>query len=78
VASTTRRAYKRWHWRKQVCLKKETNQSGIKTGEWIEHCPRDPDIVERILETNVGLKQGSFKKGRKGERRKENTRTVLV
>jgi hypothetical protein len=47
------------------------NKSGTKTSEWIESL-RDPDTAERI-ETNFGLTQRSFKKGRKGERRKENT-----
>jgi hypothetical protein len=44
---------------------------GIKTSLWID-CLRNTDTAEGI-EANLGLRHGSFKKGRKEERRKENT-----
>ena len=44
--------------------------------KWIE-CLRDPDTSEHI-EAKLGLMHGSFKKGRKGERRKENTSIVVI
>ena len=57
-------------------LFKKGNSAKITMNLWIE-CLRNTDTAERI-EANLGLTQGSFKKGRKGERRKENTFIKLV
>ena len=59
----------------KVSLFEKGNNAGIKTSEWIE-CLRDPDTAERI-ETNVGLMHRSFKKGRKGQRRKKHLKVVV-
>ena len=48
---------------------------GIKTSLWID-CLKNTDTAERI-EANFGLTHGSFKKGRKEERRNKNTYQLL-
>ena len=63
-------AHTRWLWRKQKLFEKG-KCGGIKTSLWID-CLRNTDTAERI-EANLGLTRGSFKKGRREERRKENT-----
>ena len=49
----------------------QNGKGGIMTQAWIEHL-KNPDNAE-LIEENLGLKHRSFKRGRKGERRKENT-----
>jgi hypothetical protein len=44
---------------------------GIKTSLWID-CLRNTDTAERI-EANLGLTHGTFKKGRKEDKRRKNT-----
>jgi hypothetical protein len=67
--ASTRRAFKTAL--EQVGLFEKGKCGGIKTSLWIK-CLRNTDTSERI-EANLGLTHGSFKKGRKEERRKENT-----
>jgi hypothetical protein len=49
----------------------QNDKGGITTQAWIEPL-KHPDTAE-LIETNLDLKHGSFKRGRKGKRRKENT-----
>ena len=50
-------------------LTKCGKEGGMKTrSEWIE-CLKNPDAAE-LIEANLDLKDGSFKRGRKGKRRK--------
>ena len=63
----------------EVGLFETGNSAKIKASLWIE-CLRNTDTAE-CIEANLGLKQGSFRNGRKGERRKgerrkENTELV--
>ena len=67
--ASTKRAYKMAL--EEAGLFEKGKCGGIKTTLWIE-CLRNTDTAERI-EANLGLTHGSFKKGKKEERRKENT-----
>ena len=67
--ASTKRAYKMAL--EEAGLFEKGKYGGIKTSLWI-NCLRNTDTAERI-EVNLGLTHGSFKKGRKEERRKENT-----
>jgi hypothetical protein len=62
----------------QVGLFETGKCGGIKTSMWIK-CLKNTDTAERI-EANLGLKHGSFKKGRKKkeERRKKKGKYLLV
>ena len=54
----------------------KNGKDGITTKAWIE-CLKNPDTTE-LIEENLGFKHGSFKRGKKGKRRKENTKLVVV
>jgi hypothetical protein len=62
--ATTKRAYK-------MALEKvglsQNDKGGITTQAWIERL-KNPDTAE-IIEANLGLKHGTFKRGRKEKRR---------
>ena len=66
--ATTKRAYKMALEKVGGCL---YGRYGITMKPWIE-CLKNPDTTQ-LIEENVGLKLWSFKRGRKGKRRKENT-----
>ena len=67
--ASTKRAYKMAL--EKVGLFEKGNSMKITTNLWID-CLKNTDTSDRI-EANLGLTQGSFKKGRKGERRRRNT-----
>ena len=47
----------------------QNDKGGITTQAWIERL-KHPATAE-LIETNLGLTHGSFKRGRKGKRRRE-------
>jgi hypothetical protein len=47
----------------------QNDKGGIMTQAWIMRL-KHPDTAE-LIETNLGLKHRSFKRGRKGKRRRE-------
>ena len=49
----------------------QNGKNGVTKKAWIE-CLKNPDIAE-LIEENLSLKYGSFKRGRIGKRRKENS-----
>jgi hypothetical protein len=67
--ASTKRAYKMAL--EDAGLFKKGKCGGIKTSLWID-CLRNTDTAERI-KANLGLMHGSFKKGRKEDRRRKNT-----
>jgi len=67
--ASTKRAYKMAL--EEAGLFEKGKCGGIKTSLWID-CLRNTDTAERI-EANLGLTHGTFKKGRKEDRRRKNT-----
>ena len=49
----------------------QNSKKGIRTSEWIK-CLKNHDTAKLIQEI-LGLKHRSFKRGKKGKRRRENT-----
>ena len=64
--ATTKRAYKMALEKVGLC---QNEKGGITTQAWIERL-KHPDTAE-LIETNLGLTHGTFKRGRKGKRRRE-------
>jgi hypothetical protein len=65
--ASTKRAYKMAL--EKVGLFEKGNSMKITTNLWIDCLTKNTDTSD-LNEANLGLTQGSFKKGKKGERRK--------
>ena len=66
--ATTKRAYKMALEKVGLC---QNDKGGIMTQAWIERL-KHPDTAE-LIETNLGLTHGSFKRGRKGKEEERKT-----